>query len=194
MILTIDIRHLAAVLKKTFPEIEETKLKSALFDLILEVEASGKNSKPITPVVKAEPERAVRVDTDKSIIPDISEGEDAEDETDEVSPDFSPLVEESSWADLAKKPKKSFKTEDAFDLDGADTSQARTAASSAPSTPPKKARRKRKQAMEEFEGLSDLEIARLLTEQQIGKQKRENGQFIELGSDTASNDNDLVFD
>lgn len=162
-------------LQQAFPEIKEEKFKAVMFDLMMGIESGQVEDAEIV----APRSRAVDIE------PIGEEGP--------LTPPTRSLVgEEVGWGDVGKGAKPT--TEPGFEFE-ADTNQSPPE----PPRPPKKAGRlsreekeaKRREA-DEFTGLSDLEIARRLTAQTESKQKKQNGQFTQLGGEGPPGDDEFV--
>lgn len=168
MEITIDLQELMAELKMAFPEIEDAKLKAAMFDLMLK--RSGGKVPPPTVPRKA----PAKVEVKEAAEPEAIEEEEPN--------KYAGLVgEPTSWADLAKTAPKKFEAEAAFDFVAGEGDDKPAKATGADRRPSANKRSKKKRETDEFEGMTDLEIAQALTARTDGK--KNGGQFTNLGGE-----------
>lgn len=208
MKITIDVRDLVREIKAVFPDLDETKLKAAMFDLVMNIDSgAGGEIRPSQTVPAARDAKVAR--------PEKVETKEEESEQDSDQENLSGLDkvlgsdwntklrnvdEPSGWGDMAKTARPIVQVEDAFGFEDDETPQTnagdkapptgRGGVGKKPEAARRDAQRKARQSLaKQFEGKSDLEIAQMLTEQAESKLKRSSdGQFTDLGSDNVSDD------
>jgi len=160
-------------LQAAFPEIKEEKLKSVMFDLMLDIESGGVEQATIDRQPSV-PRRSLPIDEEVA-----------------DTPARSLVGEPVGWGDVAKS--KPVAAEAAFDFEDQGNQPP------APPRPPvkngrltKEEKEARRREADEFTGLTDLEIARKLTDSQESKNKKTNGQFTNLGGEGPPGEEEFV--
>lgn len=161
-------------LQAVFPEINADKLKSAMFDLMMKIEEGGVDDAHTSYAPPAPPNRP-----DPQVRADEPTGH---------NPVRSIVGEPVGWGDLAGN-RVPVDTQAGFEFETVPTPTKATGKKGRLSKEEKEARR---QEANEFTGLSDLEIARRLTDSVESKQKKTGGQFTNLGSDGPAGDEEFV--
>lgn len=192
MKITMDVKDLIEELRKAFPDLDETKLKAAMLDLVLNHE-NIVTQIPVSEFMRPSPPQArseaglshVRPDDDP--VEEVGEEESVMGMTGMVGL-AAPMA--STWADVGKVARPVV-TESAFDEDDA-TDEAPAPVVTSVGKKPRAARdnerKARQQSKDPFEGKSDIEIAQFLTAQTESKNKKKGGQFVDIGSDEGSGD------
>jgi hypothetical protein len=197
MRITIEIQDLVESLRTAFPELDEAKLKAAMFDLMVRMESKGVIMTPT-----ARPSKAAPIGKREYVETETVSGEGETEPEPELSEVSAAVVgEPSGWADVGRS-RVTAKPESAFDFEGSGGGEEApivkgtkvTVSGPMPSAKEKKARptRPAKKSKDPFEGLTDLEIAKRLTAQ-AERKAGQGGQFTDLGDVEEQGGGDLVF-
>lgn len=174
MKITMEIKDLIVELRKAFPEMDEIKLKAAMLDLVLGNEVSVERP--------ARQESESVTESSEPELPPASFGTAGTSNQDVAS----------KWADMAQSVVPVGTAEDAFEEDAEEVTPTMPEPRKR-GRPPKKdqaakdaARKQKRQEIDQFNGMDDKEIAQFLTQQ--NQRQSKNGQFVDLGGDTGSDD------
>ncbi len=166
MRLNIDVVELMGLMKAHFPDIDEVKLKSGLFDLMISYEKTEKHE-----VIDPEPRVSYAQPNPKRIV-------EVPEEAPAAAQDFAEISEVSSWGDLAQTASKPPAAIPGFDFEETEVP-----------TVIKKKRRARSDAqqavIDDISNTSSKDLLDKLIENHEKKTMtgRKHGQFVDVGFD-----------